>query len=161
MNDTPAIRIAARREGFRRAGMAHPLGPVEHPPGTFTAEQIEQILADPNLVADVLDGSASQQSAVAPELAELVAAIPPEQLQAFAEHPDRARLLEPPHEDIFLGALAVATPQLTDADRGKDGKPKVPALEKLTGLDWDAKSRDAAWARLPELVAALTPEEAA
>lgn len=50
----PLLRIAARREGFRRAGIAHSKAPTEHPISSFTPDQVEQLLAEPNLVVEIL-----------------------------------------------------------------------------------------------------------
>jgi hypothetical protein len=49
---TPALRIRALQPGRRRAGMAHPTGPVDHPAGTFAADQIEALRGDPVLVVE-------------------------------------------------------------------------------------------------------------
>lgn len=46
---TPALRITARRDGFRRAGMRHPARPVDHEAGTFSAAQVAALKADPML----------------------------------------------------------------------------------------------------------------
>lgn len=53
-HDTPALRITAKRAGFRRAGMAHPATATAHPAGTFTADQVEALRADPMLVVEDL-----------------------------------------------------------------------------------------------------------
>lgn len=60
-NDTPkpdeaegGIRIAAKRHGFRRCGIAHPSAPVDHPEGRFTDEQIEILKGEPMLVVQDL-----------------------------------------------------------------------------------------------------------
>lgn len=46
-----ALRIAAKpKEGFRRCGVHHPFGPVDHPEGKFTAKEIEILKGEPNLV---------------------------------------------------------------------------------------------------------------
>lgn len=47
---TPALRIAAKAAGFRRAGIAHSLEPTDHKAGAFTVEQVEALKADPMLV---------------------------------------------------------------------------------------------------------------
>ena len=60
-HDTPAVRVASRRDGFRRAGMAHPLGPVEHPAGTFSPEQLEALMRDPMLIVDTFDDGAQEE----------------------------------------------------------------------------------------------------
>nr|WP_295470264.1 HI1506-related protein [Mesorhizobium sp.] len=43
------MRITSKVEGFRRARMAHPKATVDHPIGTFDADQTEALLAEPNL----------------------------------------------------------------------------------------------------------------
>lgn len=49
------LRITSRRDGFRRAGLAHPAAPTDHDAARFTAEQIAALRAEPNLVVvDVL-----------------------------------------------------------------------------------------------------------
>lgn len=50
----PALRITARRDGFRRAGLAHPGRPVEHPAGRFDVRQLAQLLGEPMLVVEVV-----------------------------------------------------------------------------------------------------------
>jgi hypothetical protein len=44
------VIITAKRDGFRRCGLAHPAKPVEHPDGTFTDEQLDILKAEPMLV---------------------------------------------------------------------------------------------------------------
>ena len=44
----PALTIVCRKPGFRRAGVAHP-DRAEYPAGHFTAEQLEQLKAEPML----------------------------------------------------------------------------------------------------------------
>ncbi|WP_089083905.1 HI1506-related protein [Aquitalea magnusonii] len=48
------IRITARDDGFRRAGMAHSATPTEHPDETFTPEQLQELKAEPLLLVEVL-----------------------------------------------------------------------------------------------------------
>lgn len=43
------IRITAQRDGFRRAGVAHPKGPTDYAVDHFTREQLEAFLAEPML----------------------------------------------------------------------------------------------------------------
>lgn len=57
-----AIRIRSTVNGFRRAGMAHPTGPVVHEDGVFTEEQLAQLHAEPRLVVEVLDDRESAGS---------------------------------------------------------------------------------------------------
>ena len=51
---TPALRIAAKRDGFRRAGIAHPAVATDHPAGRFTPDQVEALRADPMLVVELV-----------------------------------------------------------------------------------------------------------
>lgn len=48
------IKIKSKKAGFRRAGMAHPAEWIEHPDGTFTDEQLAQIIAEADLPNGVL-----------------------------------------------------------------------------------------------------------
>lgn len=48
------VRITAKRDGFRRAGMAHSAQATTHAGGTFTEEQVRQLLAEPMLVVEIL-----------------------------------------------------------------------------------------------------------
>lgn len=48
------IRITAMRDGFRRAGIAHPAAPTEHPDDRFTAGQLEALLAEPLLTVEII-----------------------------------------------------------------------------------------------------------
>jgi hypothetical protein len=43
------IRISSRKEGFRRAGIAHTVAPKEYPDNAFTSAQLEQLKAEPML----------------------------------------------------------------------------------------------------------------
>ncbi len=46
----PEITITAKRDGFRRCGVAHRDVPVTWPDGSFTDEQIAVLRAEPSLV---------------------------------------------------------------------------------------------------------------
>lgn len=63
---TPALRITARRAGFRRAGLAHPAEPVVHAAGTFTPGQVAALLAEPNLVVVPLSAVPTNGGEAAP-----------------------------------------------------------------------------------------------
>lgn len=45
-----ALRITARRDGFRRAGIDHPATPVDHPLASLSKAQIAQLKSEPALV---------------------------------------------------------------------------------------------------------------
>lgn len=55
------IRITAKRDGFRRAGLAHPTYPTEHNAHDFTAEQLAALKAEPMLVVETLPDSKPKQ----------------------------------------------------------------------------------------------------
>ncbi|WP_163266461.1 HI1506-related protein [Chelativorans alearense] len=50
----PTIRIAARRDGFRRCGMRHPKAATDHPAGRFTVDELERLLAEPKLKVELV-----------------------------------------------------------------------------------------------------------
>lgn len=45
----PVLRITALRDGFRRGGRAHSVAPAEYGIAAFTPEQVEQLLAEPQI----------------------------------------------------------------------------------------------------------------
>ncbi len=47
---TPAVRISALRDGFRRAGVAHTKEPVDWPAGRWTTDELTALEAEPELV---------------------------------------------------------------------------------------------------------------
>jgi len=49
-----AVRITARRGGFRRCGVAHPARPVEYPDGRFDEAGIARLEAEPMLAVERL-----------------------------------------------------------------------------------------------------------
>lgn len=51
----PMLRITARVNGFRRAGVAHAATPTDWPADAFSDEQIASLLAEPNLVVALID----------------------------------------------------------------------------------------------------------
>lgn len=57
------IRITAKREGFRRAGMVHPATPTDFPDNAFTAAQLAQLKAEPMLVVEEVDDKPAGKSA--------------------------------------------------------------------------------------------------
>ena len=46
------IRITSKRHLFRRAGMAHPKGPVEYPDDRFTDQQLKALAAEAMLIVE-------------------------------------------------------------------------------------------------------------
>lgn len=57
------IRITSKREGFRRAGVAHPAAPTEYPDDAFSKEQLAALKAEPMLtVEQVSEGTKGAKS---------------------------------------------------------------------------------------------------
>lgn len=57
------IEITARREGFRRCGVAHSATTKEWPVDAFTPEQLEVLKADPMLIVVERDKAADKNDA--------------------------------------------------------------------------------------------------
>lgn len=62
MTKIKALRIAARRSGFRRAGLTHPAHPVLHPLGDLTRMQIAFLKAEPMLVVQEVEIEAPEEA---------------------------------------------------------------------------------------------------
>lgn len=58
------IEITARREGFRRCGVAHSATTKEWPADAFTPEQLAVLKADPMLIVVERDKASGQNDAV-------------------------------------------------------------------------------------------------
>ncbi|CUX41646.1 hypothetical protein AGR7C_Lc100154 [Agrobacterium deltaense Zutra 3/1] len=54
MENPPLVRVTSKRDGFRRAGIAHSSRPVDYRPGQLSPEQLEAILAEPVLTVEVV-----------------------------------------------------------------------------------------------------------
>lgn len=48
------IIITSKRDGFRRAGLAHRKGPVEYADGHFTDDQLADLQAEPMLTVQIV-----------------------------------------------------------------------------------------------------------
>ena len=138
-HDTPAVRIVARRDGFRRMGMAHSASAVDHPAGTFSAKQIEALLEEPELVVTV-DPTPERASGAGPT--------PP----GPAPDPDAHR-----SERIVAAILELDPAKRSDWTKSS-GAPTTAAIERVSGLkDASAIERNAAWAIVRARVARLAP----
>lgn len=54
MENPPLVRVTSKRDGFRRAGIAHSSKPVDYRPAELSPEQLEAILAEPLLTVEVV-----------------------------------------------------------------------------------------------------------
>lgn len=59
------VIITAKREGFRRCGVAHPAHAVKHPDGRWTAAELAVLKAEPMLVVEVTPGPEAKGKAAA------------------------------------------------------------------------------------------------
>jgi len=55
------IRITAKKDGFRRCGIAHPAAPAEYPNDRFSGKELAQLKAEPQLVVEELDDPEPQE----------------------------------------------------------------------------------------------------
>jgi len=95
----PVIIITAKKDGFRRCGMAHPASAVEHKDGTFTEEQLAILKAEPMLVVQELAADSASPLAIMTK-AELAALLT-----------ERGVPFDPKAKKDELLALASALPQ--------------------------------------------------
>jgi hypothetical protein len=56
------LRITAKRNGFRRAGIAHSDAPTDHPVSHFKPAQIEQLKDEPMLVVQEVEVESESKS---------------------------------------------------------------------------------------------------
>lgn len=58
------IQITAKRDGFRRCGIAHSETTTTYPDGHFSSDQLRELMGEPNLIVMYVDNraAAAQQS---------------------------------------------------------------------------------------------------
>ncbi|TRA97038.1 MULTISPECIES: HI1506-related protein [Agrobacterium] len=54
IENPPLVRVASKRDGFRRGGIVHSSKPVDYRPAELSPEQLEAILAEPLLTVEVV-----------------------------------------------------------------------------------------------------------
>ena len=164
MNKTPAVTIASTRpDGFWRCGVQHFPTPQPFEAGRFTEDELDAMRADPPLIVMEAGIAAAEPADIAAAFAaHLKKLSPKKRIGALRDMAAQAGVFdemfpapEPPSGDAFVGAMAAARPKLAEKDFGKNGEPDVKALERITGLDWDAGKRDASWEAMPAIAAAL------
>ena len=57
------IRITSKRDGFRRAGIAHPATPTDYANEVFTKQQLAQLKAEPMLVVEEIEDKPASKAA--------------------------------------------------------------------------------------------------
>lgn len=81
------IKITAKVDGFRRAGMVH-TGTKTYPVNTFTAEQLKSLLAEPLLHIEYVDEPAQQAGNADDAAAEQSAEPPQEKTEQPSQNDD-------------------------------------------------------------------------
>lgn len=132
-HSTPAIIVTARRDGFRRLGIAHSAKGATYDAGRFSPEEIEVLKKDPNLV--VVEVGAGKATGATDD---------PRPRDAVA----------------VLAAIAAAFAELKPTDVGSDGKPVVKAVERVLGYDVTEAEVDYAWQRAQAAKEQPAPEPA-
>lgn len=56
------IKISSKIPGFRRCGMAHPTGPVEHADGTFSEDEIKRLQEEPRLEVEIIEATETESA---------------------------------------------------------------------------------------------------
>jgi hypothetical protein len=144
---TPGLRIAAKKAGFRRCGIAHPAEPVDHPPGTFTPDEVKRLKDAPQLVVQEL----APAEPPAPPPGKPGPAEPPPQGDATGEGEADAAAAAPTDPDERLAGIKAAIGALDPeaADHfTKGGKPDANVLSDRLGWRVGSAERDAAWAAM-------------
>lgn len=100
------IRITAKKDGFRRGGVAHPGTATEYRDDRFSKEELESLMKEPMLVVEVIKGESAVTPAVKPNnnltarpnvaatIELLKAAKSTEEIDKFLEGEDRAGVLK-------------------------------------------------------------------
>ena len=90
------IVITAKKDGFRRAGIAHPARPTEHADDSFTPAQMELLQAEPMLLVQVTEAAGKDGGGPisAKELIPTIKVASLEQLEGLAEGEERKSVLE-------------------------------------------------------------------
>ena len=136
------IKIASKRHNFRRCGIAHPKGPVEHSDDRFTKKELAILVAEPMLIVEVtVDGHTEQR----PDDSE-----PGEQILGLTADSD---LIDAAREAISLKEdplIAAAREAILRGKTTGDGKPLVAAMEEIMGRDISAAERDLIWESIRE-----------
>jgi len=60
------IIITAKKDGFRRCGMAHSAKPVQHNDDAFSPEQLKQLQAEPMLVVELVADEPKEPGQIGP-----------------------------------------------------------------------------------------------
>lgn len=154
---TKVIRITAKRDGFRRAGIAHPAVATDHAIDRFTAAQLEALEAETMLVVQGIELPEGQ----APEASGDGSVVPRAEYDTLRARLDEAHdriadleaFPEGSSAQLLEAAIitAIETLEPGNADHftdGGGGKPHVKAIELILGVAISADRRDRIWAQI-------------
>ncbi|WP_027714903.1 HI1506-related protein [Desulfuromonas sp. TF] len=92
------IRITAKKDGFRRCGIAHSKAPTDYPADKFTRDQLRGLKAEPMLTVEEIETEEKEKAPPRPNAAEsiklVVVAATLEDLDKLAEGEERKTVLE-------------------------------------------------------------------
>lgn len=118
------IQIVSKKDGFRRAGVAHPGTPTNYPDDHFDEAQLKALKDEPMLVVSLL-----------PDLPEADS----DDDEDDATHAQDAG----PTMEAMAAAAGKA---IADGKTIGSGAPAVDAMEEILGVNISSEERDAAWA---------------
>ena len=155
-----SITVVAKRDGFRRGGRAWSTTPETLCLDELTEEQLEALRADPGLILvehntqtpgeegddkpPQEDPAAGSGEAAGP-LATAEGVDPSTRPERDGGEPPAAAATPATSHDVIVKAIG-RLDRHDKASWGRDGKPKVAAIEKIAGIDVTAAERDSAWA---------------
>jgi len=91
------IRITAKKDGFRRCGVAHPAQPTEYLDSKFSKQELELLQKEPMLVVEILAGAEKAKSDKPPKADDLIRLIKeagtPEQVDELLGTDERATVI--------------------------------------------------------------------
>lgn len=133
---TKILRITAKRDGYRRCGVAHPGAATDHEIDAFDAKQIETLKQDSMLIVQELDAGAAADTADAKDEIDRRRAHAANELKEAVE--DRKKAAE--ELDAAKADRAKAADELATAERVRKGAEAAVAKESETATK-DAKPK--------------------
>ncbi len=118
------IEITARRDGFRRCGMAHSSKPTVHDIDAFSAEELEILRNEPQLIVREVDGEEKSKETISkPTVKVKPSDVPP-------------MAIKPENTEELLAAIVEAFDGLDkEKDFTKAGTPRVDSVAAKLGYD--------------------------
>lgn len=127
------IRITAKNDGFRRAGIGHPKEPTEYPADRFDGEQLKALQSEPNLIVEIIEKKTVATPQTPAEKVELIRSAKNIQaLEKLTKDEDRPEVLQ----------AILARRQILNRPNAADTIKAVKAVKTVDALDVLAKDED-------------------